>query len=218
MALVLPRRTNVLNAIPTLTVPTTDNSNGLKVDKAGNLNLGPLFSIISSTGNMKTGSINVKGTITTSDTISINNSIIILDKTGLITAQKVNLNTTLKIGNAITLNNDGTITTTLNTNTYKPSDASSNIATTSVSGVQPNFGASTANYLTTQDYVDREIWKQTRRINTIIGTDELISENFYNIYIYQIFVYLFVYFFFYCAYFYKNYEILAQMYYQYGFD
>ena len=51
--------------------------------------------------------------------------------------------------------------------------------TTLYSGADPNFNlSSTQNMLTTQEYVDKQLWQQTKRINTILGTDSEAVNSF----------------------------------------
>ncbi len=65
---------------------------------------------------------------------------------------------------------------------YVPSASASNTTTTAHSGAEPVFDSSTLSYLTTQEYVDRQIWTQTKRINTVLGTDSVSLDNFNNVY------------------------------------
>lgn len=47
---------------------------------------------------------------------------------------------------------------------------------------EPVFDSSTNNLLTTQEYVDKQIWGQTKRINTILGKDSNELDNFNKVY------------------------------------
>lgn len=159
------------------------SKNSLSINSSGNLNLGTSFNVNATSGVVNSGSLNVSGTITSTNSIIINNEIIVLGDDGIIVSQKLNIVDNINIGNGIiTINNDGSIISMLPTSVYVPSDSSSNITTTSKSGTSPVFNSPTANYLTTQDYVDKEIWKQTKRINTILGTDPEILDSFNNVY------------------------------------
>jgi len=132
------------------------SENSLKVNNDGFLSLGTQFSINSLNGSVKADALTIKN-IYCANKLTINNGV-------------------------ITLNSDGSIISTFPTNNYIPSDSSFNTTTTSVSGLEPQFNSYTAKYLTTQDYVDQQIWKQTKRINTILGTDDQILQNFNNVY------------------------------------
>jgi len=51
--------------------------------------------------------------------------------------------------------------------------------TTLYSGDEPMFeNSTTQNVLTTQEYVDKQLWQQTKRINTILGTDSEAVNSF----------------------------------------
>lgn len=58
---------------------------------------------------------------------------------------------------------------------YLANDSWINESTTEISGTEPVFGSTTNNYLTTQEYVDKAIFKQTKRINTMLGSDETVK-------------------------------------------
>jgi hypothetical protein len=170
------------NSIYGITLPKVSKKS-FSTDTNGNLNLGIVFNVNATNGQVNSGSLNVNGTITTANSIFINNDTIVLGNDGIIVAKKLNLNGNLSIGDGIiSINNDGSIVTMFPTNGYVPSDSSSNTTTTTASGNDPMFGSTTSNYLTTQDYVDREIWKQTKRINTILGKDNDVLDSFNNVY------------------------------------
>lgn len=77
---------------------------------------------------------------------------------------------------------DGKTTSSISYNSYTPAASSTNTTTTTVSGEIPDTTSATSNYLTTQEYVDKQIWQQTVRINTILGIDSQIIDNFNNVY------------------------------------
>jgi cytoskeletal protein CcmA (bactofilin family) len=58
---------------------------------------------------------------------------------------------------------------------YTPNASSLNTLTTEFSGVEPVFDSATNKYLTTQEYVDKQIWVQTKRLNTILGSDDAVQ-------------------------------------------
>jgi len=65
---------------------------------------------------------------------------------------------------------------------YVPNDILSKTDITIHSTAEQNFTSSTNKLLTTQEYVDREIWKQSKRINTILGKDSNELDNFNKVY------------------------------------
>ena len=84
---------------------------------------------------------------------------------------------------AFTVNSStGVVNSTATYDSYTPSASSDNTTTTSASGAEPVFDSATLSALTTQEYVDKQIWKQTKRINTILGTDASVIDNFNNLY------------------------------------
>jgi len=58
---------------------------------------------------------------------------------------------------------------------YTLNPSSSNISATELNGEVVNFTSATNKHLTTQEYVDRELFKQTIRINTMLGSDETVN-------------------------------------------
>lgn len=76
----------------------------------------------------------------------------------------------------------GVAQTNLDYSSYVPPSASTNTTTTSVSGAAPDFTSSTSQYLATQTYVDKQLWNQTVRINTILGHDSTVLDSFNNVY------------------------------------
>jgi len=65
---------------------------------------------------------------------------------------------------------------------YVIPSSSSNTTTTSISGAAVDFTSSTSQYLATQTYVDNQLWNQTVRINTILGSDSAVLDSFNNVY------------------------------------
>jgi len=76
----------------------------------------------------------------------------------------------------------GAVTTAFPYSSYVIPSSSSNTTTTEVSGTAVDFTSSTAQYLATQTYVDKQLWNQTVRINTILGTDGTVLDSFNNVY------------------------------------
>lgn len=58
---------------------------------------------------------------------------------------------------------------------YTLNASSSNTTATELNGEVVNFTSATNKHLTTQEYVDRELFKQTIRINTMLGSDETVN-------------------------------------------
>jgi len=58
---------------------------------------------------------------------------------------------------------------------YKLNPSSLNTTATELNGEVVNFTSETNKHLTTQEYVDRELFKQTIRINTMLGSDETVQ-------------------------------------------
>jgi len=83
----------------------------------------------------------------------------------------------------VTIDTSGVISTTLPYSAYVPPASSDNTTTTSVAGTgAPSFTSSTSQYLATQTYVDQQLWKQTVRINTILGSSGEVINSFNNVY------------------------------------
>lgn len=77
---------------------------------------------------------------------------------------------------------DGKVTSDISYDSYILPASSTDTTTTQLSAIQPSTTSATSNYLSTQEYVDRQIWNQTKRINTILGTDETVVDSFNNVY------------------------------------
>jgi len=82
----------------------------------------------------------------------------------------------------LTLRSDGAVITALPYENYIPPSASSNTSTTTVNNGGVDFTSNTSQYLATQTYVDKQLWNQTVRINTILGNDSSILDSFQNVY------------------------------------
>ena len=77
---------------------------------------------------------------------------------------------------------DGKVTSAIPYASYTPAACATNTTTTSASGAEPVLTSATSAYLTTQEYVDKQLWNQTKRINTILGSDESVVTSFNNVY------------------------------------
>ena len=77
---------------------------------------------------------------------------------------------------------DGHATSKVAYGTYVLPDSASDTTTTSATVLKPSTTSATSTYLTTQEYVDKQLWNQTERINTMLGVDNTIIDNFNNVY------------------------------------
>ena len=82
----------------------------------------------------------------------------------------LNINNTFKVESS-----NGAATSEVPIASYLANDSWTNILTTEHSGTEPTFGSATNKYLTTQEYVDKAIFKQTKRINTMLGSDAQVQ-------------------------------------------
>ena len=76
----------------------------------------------------------------------------------------------------------GYVKTVFPYSSYVPPSSSDNVLTTTASGEAVSFVSETSQLLATQTYVDRQLWKQSVRINTILGTDSTVLDSFNNVY------------------------------------
>ena len=89
----------------------------------------------------------------------------------------------LSIGDNFHINSyTGAAITTFPYNNYLPPPVSTNTTTTIANNGTIDFTSTTSQYLATQTYVDQQLWKQTVRINTILGTDSSVLDSFNNVY------------------------------------
>ena len=77
---------------------------------------------------------------------------------------------------------DGHATSKVAYDSYVLPDSASDTTTTSATVAKPLTTTATSTYLTTQEYVDKQIWNQAERINTMLGVDNTIIDNFNNVY------------------------------------
>lgn len=73
------------------------------------------------------------------------------------------------------ISSSGAATSEFKYQDYTLNPSSSNISATELNGEVVNFTSATNKHLTTQEYVDRELFKQTIRINTMLGSDETVN-------------------------------------------
>jgi NF-X1-type zinc finger protein NFXL1 len=114
------------------------------------------------------GSANINGDFTVnSDKLYVNSS------TGDVNVN----NNTVFIDGA-----NGALKTVFPYSSYVLPSSSSNESTTLYNNGVVDFTSTTSQYLATQTYVDQELWKQTIRINTVLGTDASAIDSFNNVY------------------------------------
>lgn len=82
----------------------------------------------------------------------------------------LNINDQFKVNSS-----NGAATSEFKYNDYALNASSSNTTATELNGEVVNFTSETNKHLTTQEYVDRELFKQTKRINTMLGSDETVN-------------------------------------------
>jgi len=167
------------------TIPSTTDH--IKTDMTINTGLNTRFINKKTNGGFYTDlPIIASNTISTTLGININpdtaqaTSSMTIDQYGnLITIGTITTDTQLNVGATFTIDasTGGAITTF---DSYDTSQSSSEI-TTLKRGVDPAFNAQTTNHLVTQRYVDKQIWAQTKRINTILGTDPGVVDSFNNL-------------------------------------
>ena len=89
----------------------------------------------------------------------------------------------LSINNKFNVYNaDGHATSDVVYSSYVLPASATDISTTAITTAKPSKISSTSKYLTTQEYVDTQLWNQTERINTLLGVDATIIDNFNNVY------------------------------------
>ena len=133
------------------------------------------FTVASASGN-----VSAAGTMSVASDLAINtNKFTVVAVSGNVSAAgDLAINT-----NKFTVSHtDGKTTSAIDYSSYTPADCATNTTTTSASGVEPSCVSATSAYLTTQEYVDKQIWSQTKRINTILGTDSTVVDSFNNVY------------------------------------
>jgi len=82
----------------------------------------------------------------------------------------MNINDQFKVNSS-----NGAATSEFKYQDYTLNASSSNITATELNGEVVTFVSTTNKHLTTQEYVDRELFKQTIRINTMLGSDETVA-------------------------------------------
>ena len=155
------------------------------------------FTVAASSGNVHTaGSVSVDGNVSAIGTLSATGSLAINTNKFTVAASTGDVYTAGSVSVDGNVSADGTLSVlgdlsvndkfTVEASTgkaksdlpyasYTINSSSSNTTTTTLSGPEPVFDSVTNKYLTTQEYVDKEIWKQTKRINTMLGSDETVQ-------------------------------------------
>jgi len=145
------------------------------------------FTVAASSGDVFTaGNVFTAGTLSATGDLAINNNkfTVAASSGDVFTAGNVSVIGDLSINsNKFTVSHvDGTATSDISYNSYVLPASSTNTSTTLASGDEPLTTSTTSKYLSTQEYVDTQIWNQTKRINTILGIDDSVVASFNNVY------------------------------------
>jgi hypothetical protein len=136
--------------------------------------------------------LGVAKAVTFADTLDVTKAATFADTLGVTKAatfaDTLDVAKDLKVGgnNVVITADTGAVTSVIPYSSYTLNASSSNteftIHSTSVTNEVEFFGSSTNNLLTTQEYVDKQIWNQTKRLNTILGKDSNELDNFNKVY------------------------------------
>jgi hypothetical protein len=145
----------------------------------GHINAAGDFNINSGkfTVSASTGATHMDGTLTVSDKLTIDSTNGKLSTHGSLIVGSDYANPTFHVDVS-----DGKAVSQIAYSTYVLPDSATNETTTLYSGTEPSAVSSTSTYLTTQEYVDKQLWQQTKRINTIVGFDAAKLDTFQNVY------------------------------------
>ena len=144
--------------------------------------------------------LTVSKAVTMSDTLAVTKAVTMSDT--LAVTKAVTMSDTLAVTKAVTMSDTldvtkdlkvggnkviftastGSVSSELQYSSYKPNTILTNTDITIHSTAEQNFSSTTNKLLTTQEYVDKEIWKQAKRINTIVGKDSTELDNFNKVY------------------------------------
>jgi hypothetical protein len=144
--------------------------------------------------------LTVSKAVTMSDTLAVSKAVTMSDT--LTVSKAVTMSDTLAVSKAVTMSDTldvtkdlkvggnkviftastGSVSSELQYSSYKPNTILTNTDITIHSTAEQNFSSTTNKLLTTQEYVDKEIWKQAKRINTIVGKDSTELDNFNKVY------------------------------------
>jgi hypothetical protein len=125
-----------------------------------------------------------KFTVSSNGNLAVNSNKFTVSPTGAVVAAgaaSIAGDLTIATDKLIVSSTDGKVTSAIPYASYTPAACATNTTTTSASGVEPVMTSATSTYLTTQEYVDKQLWNQTKRINTILGSDDMVN-NFNNVY------------------------------------
>ena len=191
--------------VPAITLGNTgivNISNSLTVGGAagvsGSLGVGGTLAV--SKAVTMSDTLAVSKAVTMSDTLAVTKAVTMSDT--LAVTKAVTMSDTLAVTKAVTMSDTlavtkdlkvgankfivtastGSVSSELPYTSYVPNSILSNTEITIHSTVEQNFTSSTNKLLTTQEYVDKEIWKQSKRINTILGKDSNELDNFNKVY------------------------------------
>jgi hypothetical protein len=156
------------------------------------LTIGSKFVVTASTGNLTAESMNIASSVSFDGTLNVAKAVTFADTLDVAKAvafaDTLDVTKDLKVGgnNLVIRANTGAVTSVLPYSSYTLNASSTNteftIHTISTTNEVEFFGSSTNNLLTTQEYVDKQIWNQTKRINTILGKDSNELDNFNKVY------------------------------------
>jgi uncharacterized protein YdeI (BOF family) len=130
----------------------------------------------------------VSKAVTMTDTLAVSKAVTMADtlavSKAVTMADTLEVTKNLKVGgdNLVFTATTGSVSSVLPYSSYEQNTISSNTDITIHSTVEENFTSSTNKFLTTQEYVDKQIWKQAKRINTILGKDSNELDNFNKVY------------------------------------
>ena len=164
--------TNILGSLNINSSKFTVDSSSGDVATQGSLSINNNLNINSAGDLTSVGSVNLG-----SSKILLNSSTGAVSAVGNLSLGSNFASPTFKVDSAT-----GAATTQFAYSSYNAPSSSDNTETTSVSGPAVDFTSSTSQHLVTQTYVDQQLWKQTVRINTILGSDNSVLDSFNNVY------------------------------------
>ena len=153
---------------------------GATISALGDLTVGTGFTVTASNGAVTSGAV-TSGSITASGDLIVSNASLfkVNSSTGDVTVKgSVNINgSTLYLDAA-----SGYVSTQLPLASYVLPDSATSVSTTLQHSVTPvSTTSSTSTYLTSQQYVDTQIWNVKKSLNDILNMDSTTVESFNNI-------------------------------------
>jgi hypothetical protein len=176
----------------------------------GDLKIGDYFIVDASTGAMTvTGAVTASNTMAVTNNLTVGSNFTVTALSGHIEANSISTTevtandhltvkdiTTFHVDNAgvttikgdVNVNgtkvnivaNDGYVKTAFTA--YAVPDSVTDITTTSLNTTQPSTTCTTSQYLSTQQYVDDQVWAVKKRVHDILGTDEATIASFNHVY------------------------------------